>query len=28
LQHAQEEEDFVAHFDDDYVPQGGDDGWR
>jgi cell division transport system ATP-binding protein len=28
LQQAMEEEDILGHFDDDFVPQGGDDGWR
>jgi cell division transport system ATP-binding protein len=28
LQAPQHEDDLVAHFDADYVPQGGDDGWR
>ncbi len=28
LVHAQDEDDIVEHFNVDYLPQGGDDGWQ
>ena len=28
LQELQYDDDLVAHFDGDFVPNGGDDGWR
>ena len=28
LQQPQFEDDLVVHFEDDYLPQGDDDGWR